>query len=101
MTFVLHGARYASSSVRADFFRGSGGSEAMYSTNSFSEQPRKKHSRSRLSVVMFAPSGLFIRLKVARWMPVAKATSSMVTRRPLAKANSAILSWSLNRIMTE
>ena len=101
MALVVLGACYASSFVRADFFRGSGGAERMYSTNSFSVQPRKKHRRSRLSVVMFAPSGLFIRLNVARWMPVAAATSSIVTRRPLAKAKSAILSWSLNLIMGE
>lgn len=101
MALVVLDARYASSFVRADFFRGSGGSERMYSTNSFNVQPKKWHRRSRLSVVMFAPSGLFIRLSVARWMPVAAATSSMVTLRPLAKAKSAILSCNLNLIMSE
>ena len=53
----------------------------VYSARSPSEQPKNAHSLSKVSVEVTEGLGEAIFDSVARWMPVALATSSSVTLR--------------------
>ena len=81
--------------------RGAGGSDGTYSAKSCSWQPKKWHKRSKLSVDVLHPLGLLIVDKVARWIPVAAATSSSFIRSPLRKLASASNSLILNLIICQ
>src|SRR5690606_15980016 len=70
-----------------------------YMSRSPGWQPKYLHSLSMTSVPTFAPYWLAILDKVARWTPLASATSVRETARRSLKALSAMSSASLNLII--